>query len=81
LSAAHVCDAPTTIRAQINWLRPDGSVMRSDATQSACGDTPGRARIRLAKPAGAQIAYFYFINDGSASAHLYDERVTVLAKP
>jgi hypothetical protein len=49
---------------KINWLRPDGSVMRSDATQSACGDTPGRARIRLAKPAGAQIAYFYFINDG-----------------
>lgn len=81
LSANHVCDARNVIRTQINWLRPDGSIMRTDATQSACGYTPGRASVRAAKPKGAQTAYFYFVNDGSTSARLYDERATALAKP
>ena len=81
LSANHVCDTPTLIRAQINWLRPDGSIIRTDATQSACGDGPERASVRAPKPEGAHAAYFYFANDGSANARLYDERATVLAKP
>ena len=81
LSANHVCDAPGLMRAQVNWLRSDGSIIRSDATQSACGDAPQSASIRASKPKGARTAFLYFTNDGSANARLYGEFATALTKP
>ena len=81
LSAQLVCDTRSTIRAQINWLHTNGSIIRSDAARSPCAETPARASVKGSKPKDAVAAYFYFTNDGAAPVRLYEERATALVRP
>jgi hypothetical protein len=81
LSAEHECPLPSTVRIQINWLRSDGSIIRTDAAQSKCGASAVRGSMRAARPKGARTAYFYFTNDGKADARLFGERATALSRP
>ncbi len=79
LSAKHVCEAESTILAQINWLGSDGTVIRTDAARSDCGSVQGTAGMTANRPQGARTAFLYLTNEGGATARLYDERAGALA--
>jgi hypothetical protein len=81
LSVEHVCAQPSKIRLQANWLKADGSFIRVDAIQSYCGNPATRGSLRVTPPKEARAVYFYFTNDGEASARLFGERESVLVKP
>ena len=81
LSVNCTCPASTLIRAQINWLRMDGSMIRVDATRSVCDATQGTASVSALRPQGARAAYFYFANDGNANAQLSEERASAVGMP
>jgi hypothetical protein len=79
LSAKHVCEAKSTILVQINWLGPDGAVIRTDAARSECDSAQGSASVTANKPQDARTAFLYLTNEGSAIARLYEERAGALA--
>jgi hypothetical protein len=66
------------VRAQINWLRSDGSIVRSDAARFECDASPRPIRVMGEKPPDGATAYFYFANDGDANVQLHDEHASAL---
>jgi hypothetical protein len=78
LSAVALCGRPSRVRGQINWLRADGSIIRSDAASFECEPSPRPIRVTSDKPPDGVTAYFYFTNDGDANVQLHDERASAL---
>ena len=80
LSVKHVC-GQGSIRAQINWLKADGTFIRVDAVSSPCGGAPRLATLTTTPPIDARAGHLYLVNDSSGDARLYDERAGFVANP
>jgi len=80
LTAELRCAVPSKIRVQINWLRNDGSILRTDAKHAPCNEAASRGMIQVPRPEDVRHAYFYFTNDGHAEARLSDMHASVLVR-